>query len=47
MITAAVTSIFIERARTIHDIEAAEQDPIPAAVAEIQATLARIEARLQ
>ena len=47
VVTAAVTSIFIERARTIHDIEAAEQDPIPAAVAEIQAALARIEARLQ
>jgi voltage-gated potassium channel Kch len=47
VVTAAVTSIFIERAQTIRDIEAAAEDPVPAELAEIRATLARIEARLQ
>jgi voltage-gated potassium channel Kch len=47
VVTAAVTSIFIERARSIHELEAAAEDPIPAAIAEIQAALARVEARLQ
>jgi voltage-gated potassium channel len=47
VITAAVTSIFIERGRAVHEREAAAEDPVPAALKDIRARLERIEASLQ
>jgi hypothetical protein len=42
-----VTSIFIERARALHEAETAAEDPTPAALDDIRARLERIEASLQ
>jgi len=47
VVTAAVTSVFIERARAQHELETAAVDPTPGALEDIRVRLERIEASLQ
>lgn len=47
VITAAVTSIFIERARALRERKTTAEDPTPAALEDIRARLERIEASLR